>query len=224
MTLIEICLAVALVAMAAGIVVPALGNFSRADLRQSAFMLGQKVRESYTLAALGGGTWRMVVSPGSNVVRVERTDEEVRLSHGRGVGLREDFSRLLAGADSIAFGQDPNAAAAQEALFGLSMSVGAGDLLAGAVGDGNQAAGPAFADAGIKPLPLKGSVHILDVWTDGMEAPATEGDAYLYLFPQGYTQNALVHLEDGQKRVFSVRIHALTGGCDITAGYAEVGR
>lgn len=224
MTLIEICLAVALVAMAAGIAVPALGNFSRADLRQSASMLGQKVRESYTLAALGGGTWRMVMSPGSTTLRVERTDEEVRLEHGRGVGLREDFSRLLAGSDGASYGQDPNAAAAQEALFGLSMAMGPGDLFAGAVGNSNRVAGPAFADAGIKPLTLKGSVHVLDVWTDGMEAPATDGDAYLYIFPQGYTQNALIHLEDAQKRVFTVRVHALTGGCDIEAGYVEVAK
>ena len=224
MTLIEICLAVALVAMAAGVAVPALGNFSRADLRQSASMLGQKVRESYTLAALGGGTWRMVMSPGSNKVRVERTDEQVRLAHGRGVGLQEDFSRLLSGADGTSFGPDPNAAAAQQALFGGSTALDAGQLLAGAVANPNAPPGPAFADAGVKQLDFKGSVHLLDVWTDGMEVPATEGDVYLYLFPQGYTQNALIHLEDAQKRVFSVRVHALTGGCDIEAGYVEVGK
>ena len=65
-------------------------------------------------------------------------------------------------------------------------------------------------------------VRILDVWTDGMDRPQTDGQAYLYFFPSGYTQDALIHLEDLDNRVFSVKVAALTGKCTIESGYVEV--
>jgi len=62
---------------------------------------------------------------------------------------------------------------------------------------------------------------VLSVWTEGMDKPADSGEAYIYFFPNGYTQDAIVHLQDDERRVISVRVQPLTGQSTITDGYVE---
>ncbi|RYF08245.1 MAG: hypothetical protein EOO40_07950 [Deltaproteobacteria bacterium] len=68
---------------------------------------------------------------------------------------------------------------------------------------------------------LAGSVKVLDVWTEGLGTALTEGETYLYFSPNGYTQEAFIHLEDAEKRTFTVEISGLTGRSRIASGYVE---
>ena len=54
-------------------------------------------------------------------------------------------------------------------------------------------------------LDLGGSVHVLDIWVQGMPEVASAGVIYLYFFPHGYTQDAVIHLEDDDGAVFTVQ-------------------
>ena len=74
-----------------------------------------------------------------------------------------------------------------------------------------------------KGLVLEDGVKILDVWTEGAEQPVTEGEASMIFFPHGYTQDAMVHLEDKDSRVFTVKVWSLTGRAEVLGGYVEGG-
>ena len=38
----------------------------------------------------------------------------------------------------------------------------------------------------------------------------------------GYTQDALIHLEDSERRVFTIKVSPLTGKTEIVDSYVEV--
>jgi hypothetical protein len=73
-----------------------------------------------------------------------------------------------------------------------------------------------------KDLDLGSDVHVLDIWTEGMSEPATDGVVYLYFFAHGYTQEAYIHLQDDSDAVFTIRVHALTGKVEMFPEYKEV--
>lgn len=64
-------------------------------------------------------------------------------------------------------------------------------------------------------------MRVLSVWTEGMDKPTDSGDAYIYFFPNGYTQESIIHLQDDDKRVISVKVSALTGTATVVDGYVE---
>ena len=49
-----------------------------------------------------------------------------------------------------------------------------------------------------------------------------EGEASLYFFPNGFTQDALIHVENEGGQVFTVKVAALTGKTRVYAEYIEV--
>ncbi|MBC7793205.1 MAG: hypothetical protein H7Z43_05830, partial [Clostridia bacterium] len=57
--------------------------------------------------------------------------------------------------------------------------------------------------------------------TEGMDKPADSGDVFIYFFPNGYTQDAIVHLQNEDHNVISVRLAPLTGRATVTDGYVE---
>ena len=217
MTLVEITITLAILALAAGLTIPAIGNLTRADLRQSAARVAQKVREAYNQAAISGAVWRLALTPGDPSIRCERSDEDVRLEGGTAVSTREDW-RLLAAQDH-ALVQDSNAQAGLQALFGELPVASDHDE---ADGEGGQSQVAFQAGEEVQPMRLVGQTRLLDVWTEGLDAPVLEGTVYLYCFPQGYTQAALIHLEDPDRRVMSVKVSPLTGESEVLAGYQEV--
>ena len=72
-----------------------------------------------------------------------------------------------------------------------------------------------------KSLELEEGVRILDVWVEGNDTPIAEGEASLIFFPHGYTQDAMVHLEDKDSRVFTIKVWSLTGRAEVLDGYVE---
>src|SRR5690606_9525497 len=87
-------------------------------------------------------------------------------------------------------------------------------------GSGEMAGEASFSEERVA-LELPEGVKLMDVWVQGMDKPATEGPVYLYFFPHGYTQDALIHLADADGRVFTVKIYALTGRTRIIGEYVE---
>jgi hypothetical protein len=71
-------------------------------------------------------------------------------------------------------------------------------------------------------LDLGSGVHVLDIWVQGMSEVASVGVIYLYFFPHGYTQDAIIHVEDDDGAVFTVKEHALTGKTEVFPEYKEV--
>lgn len=218
MTLIEVAITVAILALVVGIVLPSLANLGRADLRKASTLLAGQMREAFEGAALEGKTFRLTFKIGSGEVKVEATDELLRIDASRG-GAVLSQSQLLAEyappPGTVQSGLDPNTVAAQAALAASPM--GALMQISEA---GKSAAHRAFEPRG--KLQLEKGIRVLDVWTEGLDTAQTEGEIYIYFFPGGYAQDALVHLEDEVGRVFSLQLAPMTGRIRLTNHYVDV--
>ena len=54
-------------------------------------------------------------------------------------------------------------------------------------------------------------ILIKDVWVEYQEDAVTAGQAYVYLFPTGMAQRAVIHLTDEDENEFTLWVEALTG-------------
>lgn len=231
MSLVEVCIALAIVALAAAVVLPAMSNVSRADLRGSASLTATILRSAYDQAALTGKTHRLTFSVGKNTILMETTEEALRFDGKSGamVTAAQDLQTLYA-VDSP-FTQEPDDSVTkkdkkrskkEEEEDAAMATVGNGPLgaLLGINKLAQRAAKTNFAK--VESWTLKGDAEVQDIWTDGMTSAVTEGEAYIYFFPNGYTQDALIHIADSEKRIFTVKLQPLTGKSEIIADYVEV--
>ena len=229
MTLVEVTITVAILALAVAVAVPAVSNISRGDLRQAASFLSSVVRETYDEAALKGENRRLVFTIGKGELRVESTQEAVRFDEksGRFVtasSLADMFMPDLMNSPSQGSkrdGKKPNLDAKGNPKPAASIeSMGSSPLINLIAGKRAGKAPMPFQAA--KKLKLPKDVHVLDMWTQGMDQAVTEGEVYLYFFASGFTQNAMIHLADDAERVFTVTVQPLTGRASIESHYVEV--
>jgi general secretion pathway protein H len=220
-TLIEAVVTLTILSLALGVTL-ATWRSAGSEMRRVAGQLSGTIRASYDDAALTGQTYRLVFALGKPVIAVEAA--EALLS------FDEDMKPLARGAE-LAAEQNPlanlmsmglNAAAAKsedgkdapaepptalQALLGLAQQI-----------DPEQE--QAFKPTEHK-VELGEDVQLLDVWIQGMDSPAKEGEAYLYFFPNGYTQDAFIHLTNDDGAVFTVKVAALTGQTMVMPEYLE---
>ncbi len=74
----------------------------------------------------------------------------------------------------------------------------------------------------ITPRELPSNVSI-SVWTRQQKTAVDQGVAYLYFFPQGYTEKAQVYVRQGDN-VWTLAVSPLTGKVNIVAEELEVPR
>jgi hypothetical protein len=77
-----------------------------------------------------------------------------------------------------------------------------------------------FKDASLPQVKL-GRARLFDVFTPRQREPYTRGRAYLYFFPDGHTENALVRLNDGGDAWYSLQVHPLSGRVEVKAEKVE---
>ena len=221
-TMVEAMIVIAIMAMITAVAMPTISNVTRLSLRKSSMMLAATVQGTYDEAALTGETHRLVFNLTDGTVKVQRSATTFRLKPGSnalvaatkapttmGSGLEAMMAgvNLEEGWDEPAPENPDDGSGAAAALFGI-----------GGLQDGSGA--ETFQDTD-KTFELEDGVKILDVWIEGSDQPTTEGEASLIFFPHGYTQDAMVHIEDESSRVFTVMIWSLTGRAQVLGGYVE---
>ncbi len=219
-TLVEVGITLVIIALAAGVIVPALGNVSRADLRRAASGLAATLRACYDNAALEGITYRLTLTPGKRSMLVESTEAAIVFNPQGGAVATAPAAEAAADdpLDGLLAAGGGAAAAAEKPLGPAPSSALAG--LAGINKLSEQAARSDFHKVGSFTMPAH--VEVLDVWTEGMATSSKAGEAYyLYFFAGGYTQDAIINLQDGEHRIFGLRIAPFTGRSTITPGYVE---
>jgi general secretion pathway protein H len=79
----------------------------------------------------------------------------------------------------------------------------------------------AFQSSTLKPVQMK-HTHVMDVYTPRMDEPVTEGRAYIYFFPLGQSEAAIIHLsdEDGEN-IYSLVVHPITGRVQTFREYVK---
>ena len=79
----------------------------------------------------------------------------------------------------------------------------------------------AFKETTLRPVKMK-NTKVMDVFTPRVAEPVTKGRAYIYFFPLGQTEPAIVHLSDAaQETVYSLVVHPITGRVRIYNEYVR---
>jgi hypothetical protein len=66
-----------------------------------------------------------------------------------------------------------------------------------------------------RKVKLARGIKIIGVTTPRMKAPIRGGRAYVYFFPQGHSEPAIIHLGDADEDFYSVVLHPLTGRAKV---------
>lgn len=219
LTLIELIVAIAIVAVLFGGVVTGVGAVTGASARQAAGELAGTIRSVYDTAALSGKTCRLAFELPAD--REEDGDKEVVYRAecaASGVTTDRDRDEALARE-----GQEDGARRAGRPRRYDSSDPALKELFAAEERRiESQAAFSAFTSEEVRPQKLPPSVRV-HVWTRAQQKPATSGKAFLYFFPQGYTEKAHVYVRQGQN-VWTVTVSPLTGKTMIHAEELPVPR
>ena len=225
LTLIEVSISLGIAAVLFAAVTLSVGAITGAKAKSSAAELAGVIRSLYDTAALSGKTCRLVFEladpkseEGTSSYRAECAAGNVTTSRDREELLRgesrsrEDKKRGAARTDSR-----------RNYSRGSNGEPGLDELMAQEEERVENAARfSEYTAEQIKPRELPGDVT-LSVWTRQQREPVEKGVAYLYFFPQGYTEKAYVYVRQGSN-VWTLSIAPLTGKVSIAGEALEVPR
>ena len=206
LTLIELVIVVSLLALIVTIVVPSVVNIIGANLRSTAGEVAGAIRFTYDLAARKNVPFRLVFDLDERAYWVESASEKYLLekektavSEGRldeGDRKEEERSRRFIDRSYIEGGE-------------MWQPKGKPSF-------------SAFAGRYTKKKPLPEDIFFQDVWVAHQEDRVTAGQAYLYCFPTGMTERAVIHIGDDAEDAYTLVVEALTGVVKIHPEYVEI--
>jgi general secretion pathway protein H len=220
-TLIEIMIVLAIVALVGSLGVGALRQLGRSDLRADATHLSGAMRFLFDRASTTGKTHRLVLDLEGGRYWAEVTDDKFFVP--RDVETPEETRRREADEakedEQKKAAEDRASKTAAADMYGSSSSTGlplnsSYDPAKLDVGEfkPKRARFAAFQEVALKPVKLKKHVVIRSVYTPRSTDPVTSGRAYIYFFPLGQTEAAIVSLSDPDgDSIFSLVAHPITG-------------
>jgi general secretion pathway protein H len=200
-TLIELIIVVAVIAMLAAAVLPALDAVTGANTRTAAGELAGGMRYLFETAALRHQTCRLAIDLDASSWWAECTKDHFTLSREK---------------DSAARRQDGEADEELADRFPDERNADRRHLLA-------RARFGQFTDRLARKRSLPGAVHFEKVWSEHQVEPFEKGMAYVYYFPQGRAEEARIPVRDGDT-VYTVLQRPFTGRPRVVTGIPEVPR
>ena len=231
-TVIELMVAMAVAALLFAGIILGLGALTGARAREAMGELGGAARSLYDTAALTGNTCRLVLllprddsaefsyraeCANGPVTSAMDRDQEIRDATKAAVEAYRKNSR--GGTRAVDPAADPRTAAG--AAYRSSGSTLLDVLDSEKARVERAAAFSAFTTSEIQPRKMSG-VRV-SVWTSHQRAKIDSGLAYLYFFPQGYTERAQVTVRQG-RNVWTLLVSPFTGRTSIVDGEPEIPR
>lgn len=221
MTLIEMSIALVIAAVLFAAVVVSVGAITGSKARASAGELAGTIRALYDTASLSGKTCRLVFElPGpksEDPVRyhAECAAKGVTTDRDRDAALKEDTKQAEEAAKLQGRDERRNFTRSDSGAPTLQ------DLMAEEKERVDNAARySAYTSPEVGPKQLPDGVT-LSVWTRHQRDAVDNGLAYLYFFPQGYTEKAHVYVRQGDN-VWTLDISPLTGKVNVVPEALEV--
>ena len=224
-TLIEVMVALMVVAMIATIGVKGFRTVTKGSLREGSSHMSGAIRFLFDRASITGKYHRLVIdlnegrywaevsddrfyAPNQAESELERRKrEEKEDAAEEDERKRKEKQQLLYGSSSS--GSSSSSSSGSSSSFDMSkMEVGEFRP--------RRARFAAFKETALKPVTLKKEVRIKSVYTPRMTDPVTAGRVYLYFYPLGQTEPAIITLTDKSgESVFSLVVHPITGKVKI---------
>lgn len=215
-TLIEVMVVFAIIALVAGASVQGFRSLRKADLREATTQVSGAMRYLFDRASTTGKIHRIVFDMEQGMYWAEVSDDHFYIP-------REESEKDLRRREEKEADEDAEQAkkeerAAREADNGKGPAAGSSfDLSKLEVGDfrPKRARFAAFKDLALKPVRLK-KARIRSVYTPRVAEPLTTGRAYVYFFPLGQTEPAIITMTDkAGEAIFSLKVHPITGRVQI---------
>ena len=203
----------AIIGLMLGATVYGFRSIAKSDLRSSASKLAGAIRYCFDRAVTTGAYYRLVLDLDGNKYWAERSDDRTYLTAGKedspGRGQALDVQALEKKRD------EEEAKVQEEAA-----SVGGQMVTLDPPPKPKRAKFQTFKDTTLPQVKL-GRAQMFDVYTPRQREPYLKGRAYLYFFPDGHTERAIVRLHDGDD-FYSLVIHPLTGRVEVISGKVDI--
>lgn len=212
-TLIEILVVLAIVGILAGLSIRGMRSLARSDLRASVSHVSGAIRYLFNRASTTGQYHRLVIDIDAGRYWAEVSDDMFYLPRDPET---ESSAKKLAALEADLDEKD----ARRKELAAASGDVDMSKVLPMDFRPKKARFG-AFKESNLKPVTLKNTV-VMDVFTPRVADPVTKGRAYVYFFPLGQTEPAVIHLSDPtQQTIYSLVVHPITGRVRIYNSYIE---
>lgn len=213
-TLIEVMIAMALVAAMVVAAVMGVRSLAKSDLRATATRMAGAIRYLFDRASTTGRIHRLVLDFDTGKYWAEVTEDPFVF----GVGKETEETRKLE-AEKIAKEEEAKSIAAErDAFFGTQIP----SRYIPKPFIPKRATFNAFRGIAIKPVTLKSSVALSDIYTPRLVEPLGEGKGYVYFFPLGMAEAAVIHLSDKKRETFyTLLVHPLTGRVSVKNSFVE---
>ena len=202
MTLLEIGIALAIMAGLVALAVPTISSVARVQLRQRSGQLAGGIRSLYGSSAVSGRSCRLVMDLEAGAYWSECAQGAVRLAADRERarnGAREDtrdeelLATIAQRGDNVSEEDRTRAELARKSAFAPTNDI---------------------------PKTALGQVRFADVWVSHQPERYVAGKAFLYFWPSGLTENAAIHLAQGDD-VNTLLVSPLSGKVRIVSGRVD---
>ncbi len=222
LTLIEVSISLAIAAVLFAAVTISIGAVTGAKAKASASELAGVMRSLYDTAALSGKTCRLVFELADPKAEDSATSYHAECAAGN-VTTSRDRDEMLREESRDREKRDKGGDSRRNYTRGSDGEPGLDEIMAQEEGRVEDAARfSAFTAEELKPRELPGGVAV-SIWTRHQREAIDKGVAYLYFFPQGYTEKAHVYVRQGDN-VWTLTVAPLTGKVTIVGEALEVPR
>jgi general secretion pathway protein H len=218
--LIEVMVAMMVIALIATIGVKGFRTVTKGNLREGSAHMSGAIRFLFDRASITGKYHRLVIDLNEGRYWAEVSDdrffapnqaesESDRKKREEKEDAAEEEERKRQEKQQLLYGGSSSSSASSGASSSSSF-----DMSKLEVGEfrPRRARFAAFKETALKPVTLKKEVRIKSVYTPRMTDPVTAGRAYLYFYPLGQTEPAVITLTDKSgQNVFSLVVHPITG-------------
>jgi type II secretion system protein H len=210
MTLIEIMVVTAIMALGMTGMAFSLGALAKTNLKAGATRFASAARFAYNRAVVQGSTVRLSFDMPAGKFSIEEAHGKVTLARADDVrqeNVEEEGGQAVAAVD-------PWAAAKQRIDQALKPTLGSSPF------------GPLTNDEGetikrYQDIALPRHVQLVKLSVPHEPEPRTQGKGAVHFFPGGYSEHAVLLFSDGADAFMSVELHPLTGHCTIHEGEFE---
>jgi general secretion pathway protein H len=226
-TLIEILIVLAIVGLIMTLGVGGLRRLARSDLRGDTTHLAGAMRFLFDRASTTGKTHRLVLDLEGGRYWAEVTDDKFfvpRDTETPDQTRRREADEAKDDEEKAAAQEKASKSAAAD-MFGSSSTSSSGLPLNSSydpakldIGEfkPKRARFAAFKEMALKPVKLKKRVVLRSVYTPRSTEAVTSGRAYIYFFPLGQTEAAIVELSDPDgDTIYSLVAHPITGRVQV---------
>lgn len=212
-TLLEILIVLVIIGLISGMSIRGLRSLAKTDLRTNTSRMSGAVRYLFDRASTTGKYHRLVIDVDEGRYWAEVSDDRFYIPREPETeASQKKLAELQAKLDE----KERQVAELSAAAGGFDMSkIQPQDFRPKKVRFG------AFKETTLKPVKMK-NTKVMDVYTPRVADPVTKGRAYIYFFPLGQTEPAIVHLSDpSEETVYSLVVHPITGRVRIYNEYIK---